>query len=50
MTDIQLQCKRRKPKRCEYRWTYTGNAEWVTSCPKCKNTVTVKKATRDVNA
>lgn len=45
VTGIPLQCTRKKPRRCTYAWTYHGKAEWLTSCPKCKATVLIKKAT-----
>ncbi|HMA05851.1 MAG TPA: hypothetical protein VKO45_07990 [Methanomicrobiales archaeon] len=33
-----LQCQ-----RCGYQWDYKGNADWYTSCPRCKTSVKVQR-------
>lgn len=30
-------------QRCKYWWVYTGNNQFVCSCPHCRTTVTIKK-------
>jgi predicted nucleic-acid-binding Zn-ribbon protein len=27
--------------RCKYSWYYGGASKWITTCPKCKTTVTI---------
>jgi len=38
IASITLNCQ-----RCKYNWNYTGKAEWVTSCPRCKTSVMVNQ-------
>jgi len=35
---IELKCQ-----RCEHVWKYTGDAEYWTSCPYCKTSVSVRQ-------
>lgn len=50
---IQKKGKFLKCKRCNHFWKYLGNSNFVTSCPRCRTSVTIsnknKKNTRDYN-
>jgi hypothetical protein len=33
-----------KCQRCKHEWNYRGKNLWVTSCPRCHTSVSVRKA------
>jgi predicted ATP-dependent serine protease len=37
---IMLKCQ-----RCLYIWEYGGMSRWVTSCPRCRTSVSINKNT-----
>jgi hypothetical protein len=45
---LRLKCPRQNPRICGHEWTYTPKKPgvWVTSCPKCKTTVIINKASK----
>lgn len=39
---MELTCQ-----RCDHHWEYTGQKKYVTSCPNCKTSVSIRKQVGD---
>ena len=38
---VKLKCPR---ESCGYVWEYNGKSKFITSCPRCRTSVTISKA------
>ena len=41
---MKLKCPK---KECQYVWDYNGEADFYTSCPRCKTNVRIKKEVKE---